>query len=56
METKSSGIHTDEMDRGTEDRKERDAPISNKRQQRNEEHKQMKAAGILRLPFSPQKG
>lgn len=51
METKSCWIHIDKAKRATEDRKERVTPTSTRRQQRGEEYKQVKAAGILGLPF-----
>lgn len=51
MKTKSCWIHIDEANRATEDRKERVTPTSTRRQQRGEEYKQVKAAGVLGLPF-----
>lgn len=50
MKTKSCWIHIDEANRATEDRTERVTPTSTRRQQKGEEYKQVKAAGILGLP------
>ncbi len=51
METKSCWIHINEAKGATEDRKEHITPTSTRRQQRGEEYKQVKAAGMLGLPF-----
>lgn len=50
METRSCWIHIDEANGATEDREERVTPTSTRRQQRGEEYKQVKAAGILGVP------
>lgn len=52
----SSWIHTDEAKEGTEDRKEHGTPTSTWRQQRGEEHEQVKAAGIRQLAVFPWQG
>lgn len=51
MATKSCWIHIDEANRATEDRKERVAPTSTRRQQKGEEYKQVKAAGDCGYPL-----
>lgn len=50
METRSCWIHIDEANGATEDREERVTPTSTRRQQRGEEYKQVKAAGVLGVP------